>query len=47
MQPATETIVMMCPAPRASIDGSTAWLHRNGPRTLTACTLSHSATGVS
>src|SRR5487761_1589140 len=38
---------MMCPDPRATIDGSTARLHRNGPRTLTACTMSQSATGVS
>src|SRR6185312_10678420 len=45
--PATEAIVMMCPAPRASIDGSTARLHRNGPRTLTAITWSNSPAGVS
>ena len=38
---------MMCPDPRAIMDGSTARLHRNGPRTLTAWTRSHSATGVS
>ena len=38
---------MMWPDPRAIIDGSTARLHRNGPRTLTACTRSHSSTGVS
>ena len=38
---------MMCPEPRATMPGSTARLHRNGPRTLTAWTRSHSSTGVS
>ena len=37
---------MMCPDPLATMDGSTARLHRNGPRTLTACTWSQSCTGV-
>src|ERR1700685_4419880 len=47
MRPGTDAIVMMWPDPRARIDGSTARLHRRGPLTLTACTLSHSCPGVS